>query len=90
MPAQGPRRRALGSEDGEVTEMPPEMTPEQVEETNRRAMDTARQQLPCSNCGSNDEPVLTKTERGTAEWWDDPSVYIGCASCGTFFEWWPG
>jgi hypothetical protein len=75
-------------------EIPPEMTPEQVEEEEeeerRRAMDAARQQLPCSNCGSNNEPVLTKPERGTADWWVDPSVYIGCASCGTYLQLWPG
>ena len=66
--------------------MPDEMTPEQAEETKRRAIESAREQLPCSSCGSNEEPVLAKPKRGTADWWDDPSVYVGCSSCGAFFE----
>lgn len=61
-----------------------EMTPERVEETKRHALEAARQRLPCPNCGSNDEPIPTKPKRGTADWWDDPSVYVGCASCGRF------
>ena len=66
--------------------MPPEISSEQVEETKRRTLEVAREQLPCSNCGSNDEPVLAKPKRGTADCWDDPSVYVGCASCGAFFK----
>lgn len=65
--------------------MPPEITPQQVEETKLRALEAARQQLPCSNCGSSGEPVLAKPKWGTADWWDDPSVYVGCESCGAFF-----
>ena len=65
--------------------MSPEVTPGQVEKTKRRALELARAQLPCSNCGSNDEPVLAKPKRGTADWWNDPSVYVGCTSCGAFF-----
>ncbi len=63
-----------------------EMTPEQVEETKRRAFEAARKELPCASCGSSDEPVLAKPKRGTADWWDDPSVYVGCAVCGRYLE----
>ena len=46
--------------------MPDEVSPEQAEEAKRRAIESAREQLPCSNCGSNEEPVLAKSKRGTA------------------------
>ncbi len=75
-------------QDSEVTERmtPEEMTPEQVEETKQHALEATRQNLPCPNCGSNDEPVLVKPKRGTADWWDDPSVYVGCFSCGRYLQ----
>ena len=72
--------------EGEVTvEMPfEEMTPKQAEEAQRRALEAARLELPCAGCGSNEDPVLAKPKRGTADWWDDPSPYVGCSSCGRY------
>lgn len=44
----------------------------------------AAKHLPCSSCGSTREPAVCKPTHGSAEWWDDPSPYIGCADCGAF------
>ena len=40
--------------------------------------------LPCPECGSNAAPVKRKPPRESPEWWDDPSVYFGCADCGRY------
>lgn len=88
LPAQGSRGlllaveysicwRRRGSEG-----MSPEMTPGKVEELKARTLEASRQRLPCAHCGSTGEPVLAAPRRGTSDWWDDPSVYVGCSSCG--------
>jgi hypothetical protein len=46
----------------------------------------AHDQLPCRECGSTAEPVTRKPERLSADWWDDPSAYLGCADCGAYLE----
>jgi hypothetical protein len=47
-------------------------------------MASARDELPCDRCGSTAEPVTRKPEPLSAEWWDDPAEYLGCADCGHY------
>lgn len=38
--------------------------------------------LPCEDCGTVAWPTITKPERESAEWWDDPSPSFSCRKCG--------
>jgi hypothetical protein len=40
--------------------------------------------LPCRECESVAWPVVSKPERGSADWWEDTSAYFVCRSCGTY------
>jgi hypothetical protein len=38
---------------------------------------------PCE-CGATAIPTAMKPQRGTADWWDDPSPYWQCPACGQY------
>lgn len=40
--------------------------------------------LPCEKCGSSATPIVRSPERGSIDWWDDPSAYFACADCGAY------
>jgi GTP pyrophosphokinase len=35
-------------------------------------------------CGSSAPPLALKPQRGSAEWWDDPSAFWRCPECGRY------
>lgn len=53
----------------------------------REAMlDDTAAELPCNRCSSTARPVICKPRSGSADWWDDPNEYIGCAGCGAYLR----
>jgi hypothetical protein len=42
----------------------------------------AARHLPCKHCGKSGTPERMKPPHGSVDWWDDPTPYLGCASCG--------
>jgi hypothetical protein len=65
-------------------EYPSRAAHEEFEAAEKKAMDAALSELPCLSCGSTKRPVKRKPRFGSASWWDDPSVYVGCADCGRY------
>lgn len=44
----------------------------------------ALQDLPCPECGGVNWPRVDKPKGGSLDWWDDPSAYFACRTCGHY------
>jgi hypothetical protein len=49
-------------------------------------MAKASAKLPCLERGATAPPVKCAPAKSTPAWWEDRSVYFGCANCGRYLE----